>query len=83
MARLLKSSGEILPNVSISTLKEMQELVGGYIEFVYTEKKLVLIVNEEGLIISLPVNQMASEVADQVIVGDVIEVPELEFQKLA
>ena len=83
MARLLKSSGEILPNVSISTLKEMQELVGGYIEFVYTEKKLVLIVNEEGLIISLPVNQMASEIADQVIVGDVIEVPELEFQKLA
>ena len=83
MARLLKASGEILPNVSISTLKEMQELVGGYIEFVYTEKKLVLIVNEEGLIMSLPVNQMASEVADQVIVGDVIEVPELEFQKLA
>ena len=83
MARLLKSSGEILPNVSISTLKEMQELVGGYIEFVYTEKKLVLIVNEEGLIISLPVNQMASEIADQVIVGDVIEVPESEFQKLA
>ena len=61
----------------------MQELVGGYIEFVYTEKQLVLIVNEEGLIMSLPVNQMASEVADQVIVGDVIEVPELEFQKLA
>ncbi len=83
MARLLKSNGEILPNVSISTLKEMQELVGGYIEFVYTEKKLVLIVNEEGLIISLPVNQMASEIANQVIVGDVIEVPELEFQKLA
>tara|TARA_R100000951_G_C2575360_1_gene160149 strand:+ start:136 stop:387 length:252 start_codon:yes stop_codon:yes gene_type:complete len=83
MARLLKSSGEILPNVSISTLKEMQELVGGYIEFVYTEKKLVLIVNEEGLIISLPVNQMASEIANQVVVGDVIEVPELEFQKLA
>lgn len=83
MARLLKSSGEILPNVSISTLKEMQELVGGYIEFIYTEKKLVLIVNEEGLIISLPVNQMASEIANQVVVGDVIEVPELEFQKLA
>jgi len=83
MARLLKASGEILPNVSINTLKEMQELVGGYIEFVYTEKKIVLIVNEEGLIISLPVNQMASEIADQVIVGDVIEVPELEFQKLA
>ena len=50
---------------------------------VYTEKKLVLIVNEEGLIISLPVNQMASEIANQVVVGDVIEVPELEFQKLA
>jgi len=83
MARLLKSNGEILPNVSISTLKEMQELVGGYIEFIYTEKKLVLIVNEEGLIISLPVNQMASEIANQVVVGDVIEVPELEFQKLA
>ena len=82
MARLLKASGEILPNVSISTLKEMQELVGGYIEFVYTTSDKVLIVNEEGLLTALPLNQTASDIAEQTIVGDVIEVSMDEYKKM-
>ena len=45
MARLLKSNGEILPNVDISSLKKMQDIVKGYIEFIYIKNK-ILIVNE-------------------------------------
>lgn len=82
MARLLKASGEILPNVSIDTLKDMQDLVGGYIEFVYTLEDSVLIVNEEGLINQLPLNVGASMLTGHKIVGDVIQVPIDEFNKI-
>lgn len=84
MARLLKANGEILPNVSIDTLKKMQDLVDGYIEFVYLSpsKGLVLIVNEEGLIKELPVNVQASIIAGQPLFGDIVEVPADEFQSL-
>ena len=84
MARLLKSNGEILPNVSIDTLKKMQDLVDGYIEFVYLSpsKGLVLIVNEEGLIKELPINVQASVIAGQPLFGDIVEVPVDEFQSL-
>lgn len=82
MARLLKSSGEILPNVCIDTLKDMQDLVGGYIEFVYTLEDSVLVVNEEGLINQLPLNVGASMLTGHKIVGDVIQVPIDEFNKI-
>lgn len=43
------------------TLKEAQELVGGYIEPVrMTDAKLCLIVNEEGLLRNLPLNIKAT-----------------------
>ena len=84
MARLLKSNGEILPNVSIDTLKKMQDLVDGYIEFVYLSpsKGLVLIVNDEGAIKELPINVQASVIAGQPLFGDIVEVPVDEFQSL-
>ncbi len=72
MARLIKSSGEVIPNVDISSLKKMQDLVQGYIEFVYLNEKL-LVVNEEGLIMNLPQNKQATEIAGHPIVGDAIE----------
>ena len=71
MARLLKSSGEIIPNVDISTLKKMQDLVQGYIEFVYVGNT-ILVVNEEGLLNNLPQNQQASNISQRPLVGDVI-----------
>ena len=72
MARLLKSSGEVLPNVDISSLKKMQKLVQGYIEFIYIKDK-ILIVNEEGLLDQLPPNIEASRIYGKLLVGDVIE----------
>ena len=72
MARLLKSSGEVLPDVDISSLKKMQKLVQGYIEFIYIKDK-ILIVNEEGLLDQLPPNIEASRIYGKPLVGDVIE----------
>lgn len=73
MARLIKASGEVLPNVDISSLKKMQDLVQGYVEFVYMKGDKLLIVNEEGLLMKLPPNKQATEIYGHQIVGDVIE----------
>lgn len=72
MAKLLKTSGEVVLNVDISTLKQMQELVGGYIELCYLKSGEILVVNEEGLLNQLPHNEQASELQGHPLVGDVI-----------
>jgi len=58
------------------TLEEMQKCVGGYVEFVYLEGDLVLVVNEEGLINNLPHNEIATKILSLEgkanIVGDVL-----------
>ncbi len=71
MAVVLKSNGSRERDVKITSLKQMQELVGGYVEFVYLSDK-VLVVNEEGLLYGLPRNNEATEIAGHPIVGDVI-----------
>lgn len=71
MAVILKSNGSRERDVKIKSLKQMQELVGGYVEFVYLNEK-VLIVNEEGLLFGLPRNNQATEIAGHPIVGDAI-----------
>ena len=71
MAVVLKSNGSRERDVKINSLKQMQELVGGYVEFVYLNDK-VLIVNEEGLLYGLPRNNQATESAGHPIVGDAI-----------
>lgn len=72
MARLIKSNGEVLPNVDISSLKKMQDLVQGYIEFVYLKDNKVLILNEEGLLMNLPQNKQASNIYGHRVVGDAV-----------
>lgn len=59
------------------TLKEMQEVVGGYIEFLYLKDNLVMVVNEEGKIVGLPFNARATQLIKEnnindIIVGDVL-----------
>jgi len=71
MAVVLKSNGSRERDVKINSLKQMQELVGGYVEFVYLNDK-VLVVNEEGLLFGLPRNNQATEIAGHPIVGDAI-----------
>tara|TARA_Y100000592_G_C5481421_1_gene325793 strand:+ start:5029 stop:5274 length:246 start_codon:yes stop_codon:yes gene_type:complete len=55
-----------------NSLKQMQDAVGGYIELVRLTDDDIMIVNEEGLIFGLPVNEYASKLAGQTIVGNVL-----------
>ena len=73
MAELIMSEGTVVPNADVSTLKKMQKLVQGYIEFVYLADGKILVVNEDGR--GNPffrLNVKASEIAGQDIVGDAI-----------
>lgn len=62
------------------TLAQMQELVGGFIEYVQLPNKMVMVVNEEGILRNLPVNVFATslllktfgEKLTQMIYGDVL-----------
>lgn len=54
------------------TLKEAQDIVGGYVEMVIDNDKMQLMVDEEGLLKNLPFNPEASKMADRHIVGNAL-----------
>ncbi len=80
-AFIYQANGEIIPitpknNVSF-TLKEMQDIVGGYIELIYLKDGRLMIVNEEGKMNELKPNPEASKlIMYDYIVGDVLVTPE-------
>tara|TARA_R110002074_G_scaffold185817_1_gene351206 strand:+ start:252 stop:497 length:246 start_codon:yes stop_codon:yes gene_type:complete len=55
-----------------NSLKQMQDAVGGYIELVRLTDDDIMVVNEEGLVFGLPINEHASKIAGQSIVGNVL-----------
>lgn len=81
-AILLKVDGTQTPinptNNEQFTLKEMQEYVGGYIEVIYLQDNLIMVINEEGKLLGLPKNKQATQLAnfhldfDDYIAGDVV-----------
>ena len=71
MAQLIKTDGSIVNDVSVDTLQQQQQLVDGYIQYVYKEDK-VFIVNEEGPLRSMDFNAKASEMSGRPLVGDVV-----------
>lgn len=67
----MKFSGKIV------TLKEMQDCVKGYIEFIYLPNNMIMVVNEEGKIDGLELNTPAttflqSNDLPHIIVGDAL-----------
>ena len=76
MAFIINASGdetEVIPkNGTNFELDELQEAIGGYIELVSLASGKLLIVDEEGLLKSLPINTKASMLARKPIVGTVI-----------
>ena len=79
MATLIKSDGSQYDYPNFVGYEAKQEAVGGYFEPVYLDGK-VLIVNEEGLITDLPLNETASLMAMQTIVGDVLLLSREEWE---
>lgn len=71
MAKLIKTDGTIVKDVAVETLQQQQQLVDGYIEYVYQGDK-VFIVNEEGYLRSMDFNPKASEMSGRPLVGDVV-----------
>jgi hypothetical protein len=73
---LIKPDGEIeevdTPNNRAYTLKEMQTVVGGYVQLVYLPGGRVMMVDEEGLYKNYKYNEKASQMAGQSIVGTVL-----------
>ena len=72
MADLIKTNGEIVRDVDISSLQKKQDLVGGYIEYCPVDKHSFMYVDEEGLLKNKDVNPKASGIAGRIVVGNVI-----------
>jgi hypothetical protein len=61
------------PQISV---KELQESVNGYFEFIYLPNNMILVVNEEGKLNNLAKNEIAtlfvSPILNDIILGDVL-----------
>lgn len=68
---LITTAGE-LAIAAFAELEDYQRAVGGYIETVTLDDRHDLIANEEGLIHRLPLNILASAIAQRPLVGDVV-----------
>ena len=62
------------------SLAECQGYVGGMMEVVRLPGRMIMVVNEEGLLMGLPFNAYASALAGQPIVGNAMVVPSAAFK---
>lgn len=83
MGTIIKTNGEKInvepKNGKHYSLKEMQNIVGGFIEIVYLKDSRIMIVNEEGKVNGLDFNDAATAVLEEsypysgdFVVGDVL-----------
>lgn len=84
MAKWIKTNGEVMDVTPKNggkpfTLEELKEYVGGWIECIYLNKHQVMVINEEGKLLNLPYNAVATEAyrivfqpTDDFIVGDAL-----------
>jgi hypothetical protein len=71
-----------LSEVTPLKLEDWQEAVDGYIELIRIprhEGHNLMLVNEDGIMLRLAVNKLASQIAGQEIVGPVVLTNNLEF----
>lgn len=66
MAKIYKTNGEVLDiepkNGKDFKLKELQEIVGGYIEIAQLKNNDIMVINEEGKLNDLPYNEKATQI---------------------
>lgn len=84
MATIYKANGQVVDNYKPKNgktfeLSELQEIVGGYIEIVNLRDGRMMVLNEEGKMYGLAINNNATKIfnkgfsyAYDVIVGDVL-----------
>lgn len=71
VAKKITSDGKII-EVPDQKLETLQKAVDGYVQIVPLKNGNNMIVNEEGLLMKLPVNVLASKIAGYPIVGNVV-----------
>lgn len=76
MAQLYKTNKDILSvepkDGKIFSLEELQSFVNGYIEIIMIGYEKFMIINEEGCINGMPLNENASSLVGGFIFGDVL-----------
>ena len=82
MAHIIKTDGSVIDitpkNGTDFKLKELNDIVGGYVEIVYLNESGIMVLNEEGKLLDLPINDRATIIfqamtdIDDFIVGDVL-----------
>lgn len=76
MATLISHTGTLTQvepnNTEDFSLCELQKYVDGYIEIIRLYNDFILVVNEEGIPLGLPINTYASIVAQQPIFGNAV-----------
>ena len=71
---------EVTPVGDTFSLQELQQYVKGLIEIVPIDAERMAIVNEEGLLMQLPMNPVASQVAGRLLLGPVLVLSSDEIQ---
>lgn len=72
MAILITTDGEVVDNYDASDLNKLQSAVGGYVEIITTRLDMTFVVNEEGMLLGLKPNYLASSMAGMVMLGNVL-----------
>ena len=72
MVHILHTDGTRTEMDGKPSLEELQAAVGGYIEHVRITGRTGMYVNEEGLLMGLRTNPIATLMANKMIVGDVV-----------
>ena len=65
----------------VPPFREMQKIVGGYVEFVYLLDGTVMVVNENGIPEGLALNQTATDIAGTLLYGNIIHLSAVEFKE--
>jgi len=81
MAILIKGNGEVIDNYDASDLSKKQKAVGGFIEYIRTDLGMTFCVNEEGLLMGLKPNIIATNLAGVLLLGDVLMINNKEIER--
>ena len=82
MADYMKADGSV-EKITVKNFAHAQKLVGGLVEIVHSytgEGKII--VNEEGLILNLPLNTTATVLTKQPLYGDVLRLSKQEYSRI-
>ena len=82
MADYIKTDGSV-EEIQVKNFAHAQKLVGGLVEIVYSYTgKGKILVNEEGIILSLPLNTTATVLACQPLYGEVLRLSDEEYARI-